>query len=102
MIKLSNAMMTLPLLLVVAGPVTAVVLNPPAGADGVRPDFDGDGISDRDDMDDDNDGLSDAEEGYYALESIADWPAPMLVSDQPEGPAGQAPGSVYDYRLLDS
>lgn len=69
-------------------------------------DFDGDGVSDHLDLDQDNDGILNSAEGYISFASLTDFPADSYlllaeaVSTVEDESLGQAAGSVFRYPLL--
>ena len=72
------------------------------------PDFDQDGVADQWDLDQDNDGILNSDEGYVSYADLADHPAAsyVLLSDAVETAealaSNQTEGSVFRYPLLNS
>ena len=71
-------------------------------------DFDGDGVADHLDHDQDNDGILDRDEGYRSHASLEGYPAdsyvllPEALDTTDDASLDQTAGSVYRYPLLDS
>lgn len=71
-------------------------------------DFDGDGVADHLDLDQDNDGILDRDEGYRSNATLEGYPAdsyvllPEALDTTDNARVDQTAGSVYRYPLLDS
>ncbi len=69
-------------------------------------DFDEDGVTDQLDLDQDNDGILNSDEGYVSFANLADYPAesfillPDTVVTASQQAASQSAGSVFRYPLL--
>ncbi len=79
-----------------------VLAGVPASVSAQMDDLDRDGIADRQDSDQDNDGIPNRAEGYTSIDRAALPPADNFSSAAIAGPADQSEGSQYNYRLLDA